>query len=52
MLPVLELPPFRMTRQVVNVLQPHDAAALLQPAMTALLEVSHGGAEGGSAMGL
>jgi hypothetical protein len=38
MLPVVELPPFRLTRQMANVLQPHDATALLQPAMTALLE--------------
>lgn len=39
-LPIPELMPFRLTRQMVGVLQPHDATAMLQApctlAMTAL----------------
>lgn len=39
-LPVAELPPFRLTRQLRNVLLPHDAAGLLQPAMAAWLDAA------------
>lgn len=42
-LPVAELPPFRLTRQLRNVLLPHDAAGLLQPAMAAWLDAASEG---------
>eukprot|EP00879_Flechtneria_rotunda_P006358 GHRR01006682.1.p1 GENE.GHRR01006682.1~~GHRR01006682.1.p1 ORF type:complete len:951 (+),score=449.54 GHRR01006682.1:412-3264(+) len=43
LLAIAELPPFRLTRQLLNVLQPHDAQGLLQPAMTAILEATFEG---------
>ncbi len=36
-LPIPELLPFRLTRQMANALAPHDAVALLVPAMAAVL---------------
>ncbi|KAF8072467.1 hypothetical protein HT031_000126 [Scenedesmus sp. PABB004] len=39
-LPVPELPPFRLTRQLRGVLQPHDACGLLAPAVVAWVDAA------------
>jgi hypothetical protein len=38
-LPVPELTPFRFTRQMQGVLQPHDPSSTIQPSLAAALEV-------------
>jgi hypothetical protein len=39
-LPIAELAPFRLTRQVANVMQPHSASGLMKPAMAAWLDAA------------
>lgn len=39
-LPIAELAPFRLTRQVANVMQPHSESGLMKPAMAAWLDAA------------
>jgi hypothetical protein len=50
-LPIAELAPFRLTRQVANVLQPHSATGLLNPAMAAWLDAAMQGQQVGAECG-
>lgn len=43
MLPIPELMPFRLTRQMSGALQPHDALALLQPPCTLVMTALRSG---------
>lgn len=42
-LPIPELMPFRLTRQMSGALQPHDALALLQPPCTLVMTALRSG---------
>jgi len=42
-LPIPELMPFRLTRQMSGALQPHDALALLQPPCTLVITALRSG---------
>ncbi len=42
-LPIPELMPFRLTRQMTGALQPHDALALLQPPCTLVMTALRSG---------